>query len=186
MKRLLAFAAAVLVASGVSAQSKVGDVVNYYGVDFTRARVFGAAEAGWELKEAFIEINSLVIGEWTKYNPGVFFGQRVEVRDITPTGRVNRDIDPDSVVAGSSAHAVTKEQIAEMVRRYSLKESQGTGMVIVAGLLDKSALNATFTVVWFDIAGREVLAEETISGKPRGFGLRNYWAGALYAAMRNN
>jgi hypothetical protein len=184
MKRMIFLAVAIFATATLSAQSGIGRDVNYYGVDFSGTKVFGATEPGSELKEAFREINSLVIGEWKKYNPGEFLGKNIVIRDITPTGRVNQEIDPAEVEATSSDWSLSKDDIAAMVRRYAIKENSGTGLVIIPELLDKSTYTGGFIVVYFDVATREVLHGEGISGKARGFGLRNYWAGALYSALR--
>ncbi len=77
-----------------------------------------------------------------------------------------------------------KDEVADMVRRYELQEMEGTGLVIIGELLDKSTYMGTFIVIYFDIASREVLHGQGMTGKARGFGLRNYWAGALYDALK--
>ncbi len=184
MKKILAIAVALLTLTTVSAQKTVERNVNYYGVDFSKTKVFAAAETGYEFKTAFIRINSLVISEWAKYNPGYFLRKRIEVRDISPTAARNEEIDPSEINIHSSGYAVNDDDIAEMVLGYDIAEEEGTGLVIVGTLLDKSLAAGNFVVVYFDIASREVLACTPISGRARGFGLRNHWAGALYSALK--
>lgn len=183
MKRLLALVAAMLACSALSAQTNAKSAVNYYGVDFSKTKAFGVTETGGEMKDAFVAINSLVIAEWSKYNPGRFLGLAVALRDISPTTQVNAAIDPSKVVTASSAHSLTNDEIAEMVRRYELQQTEGTGLVIIGELMDKSLARGSFRVVCFDVVSREVLQCSTLSGRARGFGLRNYWAGALYNAL---
>jgi hypothetical protein len=182
---MFAFVAAMLACATVSAQSNVGSNVNYYGVDFSKTKVFGAAETGWEFKEAFNKINTLVIAEWTKYDPGKFLYKNIIVRDIAPTAALNGEIDPSEIETIRSDYYISKEEVAEMVRRYELQEKEGTGLVIIGEILDKTTYMGTFVVVYFDIASREVLHGEGMAGKARGFGLRNYWAGSLLDAMRS-
>ena len=184
MKKLFAIAVAMLALTAVSAQSPVGRNVNYYGVDFSKTKVFAAAEPGYEFKGAFIRINSLVISEWAKYNPGYFLRKRIDVRDISPTAARNEQIDPSEIETYSSSYAINDDDIAEMVLGYDIAEEEGTGLVIIGTLLDKSLVTGNFVVVYFDIASREVLDCRPIVGRAGGFGLRNYWARALYNALK--
>ncbi len=184
MKKIFVLAAALFACATLSAQSEVGNNVNYYGVDFSKTKVFAAAESGLQFKDAFIRINTLVISEWPKYDPGKFLSKNIVVRDISATARLNDGIDPSEVKTTSSDYFISKDEVADMVRRYELQEEEGTGLVIIGELLDKSTYMGTFIVIYFDIATREVLHGQGMMGKARGFGLRNYWAGSLYDALR--
>jgi hypothetical protein len=184
MKKIFALAIAMLSLSALHAQPNVGYTVNWYGVDFSKAKAFAASEAGWEFKDAFDRINTLVIAEWNKYNPGRFLDKDIAIRDISPTSRVNRDMDSAEITSTSSGYYISKDEVAEMVKLYQLKETEGTGLVVIGELLDKSTYMGTFIVVYFDIATREVLHGEGMTGKAHGFGLRNYWAGSLLEAMK--
>jgi hypothetical protein len=184
MKKVFVFVLVVFTWTTLSAQSGVGDNINYYGVDFSKTKVFGAAETGNQFKDAFGKINSLVIAEWSKYDPGKFLHKNIDIRDISATTRLNNEIDPLEIITSSSGYTLSEDDVAEMVRRYELQEKEGTGIVIIGEILDKSTYMGHFIVVCFDIASREVLHEQKMFGKARGFGLRNYWAGALYDALR--
>jgi len=182
MKKLFALAVATLAAATLSAQS---GAVNYYGIDFSRTRAFGAAEAGFQFKDAFTKINSLVIAEWGKYAPSKFLDMEVAVRDISPTTRANNTVDVMKIDTDLFNYSLSEEAVAEMVAAYDIAESAGTGFVIVAELLDKSTTTGSYRLVWFDVASREVIKSVPVSGRAQGFGLRNYWAGSLHNALRN-
>jgi hypothetical protein len=184
MKKVFALAAAIFAATTLFAQTGVGDDVNYYGVDFSKAKVFGAAETGWDFKEAFGRINSLVIAEWPKYDPGKFLNKNVDVRDISATWHVNGAIEQSEILTPSSRHSLGEADVDAMVRRYELAETEGVGLVLVGEMLDKSVGTGSFLVVCFDVASRRVLHMRRIEGRARGLGLRNYWAGALYDALK--
>lgn len=184
MKKLTTAVIAIFACVTLSAQTDIGNDVNYYGVDFSKTKVFGATETGLQFKDAFGKINSLVIAEWPKYNLGKFLLKNIIIKDISATTLLNSNIDPSEVISTSSEYFISKDEIADMVRSYELKEKEGTGLVIIGELLDKSTYAGVFIVVYFDIASREVLHGQGIAGKARGFGLRNYWAGALHDALK--
>lgn len=183
MKKILAIAVALLTLTTVSAQKTVERNVNYYGVDFSKTKVFGADETGYEFKAAFDRINYLVIHEWSKYDPERFLRKRIVTTDISVAQLGNDAIDPFEIKTTSSRYSLTEEDFAEMVSVYNIAEEEGTGLVIVGGFLNKMAETGTFYIVYFDIASREVLQTERLLGRAKGFGLRNHWAGALYSAL---
>lgn len=188
MKTKLFLVAATLFASmTLAAQTPEFDNVTYYGVDFSHAKAYGANETGEKFKEAFAHINELTITEWSKYDPGKFLDTPIMQQDITATQQANNGIDPSKINTNASAvrkETLTPDQLAATVRGYELAEKEGTGLVIVARLLDKSAGKGYFSAVYFDIATREVLSVREMRGKVGGFGLRNFWAGSLYDAMK--
>jgi hypothetical protein len=184
MKNLILFAIAILTLSVASAQTNVPGEVNYYGVDFSKTRTFGATETGEDFVSAFERINLLIIGEWHKYNPAARLRKTIYVQDISVTQVRNGDIDPKEVATTTPRYALTDADIAEMVKRYEIKESEGTGLVFIGELLNKQTATGTFSIVYFDIASRDVLYRRPVSGEAGGFGLRNYWAGALYRILK--
>lgn len=183
MKKLLFSLASACLFTAAWAQVPQG-TVNYYGVDFSKTKAFGAYDTGAEFKAVFGRINTLTINEWDKYNPGQFIDRPIAVKDITATALLNNQIDTMAVIAYSES-TFTTEEIADMVRRYELKETTGMGLVIIGDLLNKSTGRGTFVVVCFDIATRKVLYSQSAVGKAKGFGLRNYWAGALHSALKS-
>lgn len=42
----------------------------------------------------------------------------------------------------------------------------------------------TMWVVFFDIESKQILLTKNMSGKPQGFGFRNYWVRTVYDVMR--
>ena len=52
-------------------------------------------------------------------------------------------------------------------------------MLFIVESFDKVSELATIHVTFFDIPSRNILLVEKMSGKPGGFGLRNYWAAAI-------
>ena len=60
---------------------------------------------------------------------------------------------------------------------------EGLGLVYVVEALNKTEEKAVVHVVFFDVASKEILWTKEYTEKPRGFGFRNYWAGAFYKTM---
>ena len=56
--------------------------VTFYGIDFTRAKVYGAKEGPMQFKYTFDDINKLFITEPKKYDIGKRLGVNVEVTSL--------------------------------------------------------------------------------------------------------
>ncbi len=171
---------------GVSAQNDLisSTSIDYYGVDFSRAKVFGAKETPEALKMAFNQINDLVVGEYAKYDIGKFFKKSSVELVIDPTLESNKAIDVENIKAPNSSYSLSAAQIEELVSGYNLTPKNELGLVIICELLDKYELKGTYSVVFFNTKSREILAIYALTGKPKGFGLRNFWAGSLYDMMK--
>ena len=57
--------------------------------------------------------------------------------------------------------------------------------MFIAESLNKIDTEAYFHVVIINIDSKEVLLSERLRGQPSGFGIRNYWAGAIYEILKN-
>ena len=82
-----------------------------------------------------------------------------------------------------SAATDWQTQLPQIVARYD-NGSGNKGLVLVATTLDKGNGLGYYTAVLFDPATHEIITQMDMVGKPGGFGLRNYWAGSVYNALK--
>ena len=82
-----------------------------------------------------------------------------------------------------STKADIAAQLPGILARYD-NGSGNKGLVLIATTLDKGNGIGYYTAVLFDPATQEVLLQMDMAGKPGGFGLRNYWAGSVYNALK--
>jgi len=78
-----------------------------------------------------------------------------------------------------------KADIQKFVSKYNPKEKSGIGVVFVAETLNKPANEGWFHIVAINLSNNQILLHERMKGKPKGFGLRNYWAGAVYDVIKD-
>ena len=129
--------------------------IKFYGVDYSQVKIFGADESPVQFKDAFRRINELFITEAKKYNVGK-----------------------------QLKYTLSKEQIKAAINALPIQKTPGVGMVFIAQFLDKSNNRGTYEVVFFNTETKEIIEEWITDGKARGFGLRNYWAGSIYSALK--
>ncbi len=160
------------------------DKVTFYGVDFSFAKIYGSDDDFYKLQNAFAGINELFETEPKKYDISRALGiRRVDLYNSQIIDNVY-SIRENLLFTNDSRYYITDKEIYKVVRRIRKEGNSRYGVVIVAGLLNKSTNQGTFTYVVFEQRSNRVIVQKELSGKAKGFGLRNYWAGALYETMK--
>lgn len=182
MKRLLTAVCCLIAAAGFAQKGKSVVAADFYGVDFSCVSVIGAAEEPGAFIQAFKGINQLFLSEPKKYDVGGF-----TAIDILST---NIETANESL-GGLAAEQFTprreaidwQTQLPGIIARYN-NDSGNMGLLLIADTLDKGNGSGQYIAVLFDPATGEILRQSYMTGKPGGFGLRNFWAGSLYNALR--
>lgn len=185
MKQLMVLAFLFL-AGLVNAQDKTSlkdiDKLTFFGVDFSMAKVYGADETAEQFKDAFYGINTLFQREPKKYDTAKAFDAAVTT-DLETSRNLIEQIKKADLFASDDSYELTDEEIAEHIRQFNTGNANGYGAVFIAGLLNKGKTQATYNVVVFDIASKDILLNRQFTERARGFGLRNYWAYSVYKTL---
>lgn len=189
MKKILFSLALAAICFSAAAQKKSSPLaglgsMTFYGIDFSRGRVYGAADEPEKLRKAFGDINMLFIMEPEKYDVAKFVGKPMNDIRIDAVTNMNDTIPLDSIKTVVKGHTLSDTVIAQSVKDLSIVSYEhGMGLVMIMETLDKPAELGTFVFVLFDIDTRNVISHWKLSGEPGGFGLRNYWAHSVYEAL---
>lgn len=173
----------------VSAQKKSSPLaglgsMTFYGIDFSKGRVYGAADEPEKLRKAFADINMLFIMEPEKYNVAQFVGKPMNDIRVDAVTNMNDTIPLDSIKTIVKGHVLTDTAIRKTVKDLNIVPyNHGMGLVMIMETLDKPGEQGTFEFVLFDIDTRNVISHWSLSGEPGGFGLRNYWGRSVYDAL---
>ena len=173
----------------VSAQKKSSPLaglgsMTFYGIDFSKGRVYGAADEPEKLRKAFADINMLFIMEPEKYNVAQFVGKPMNDIRVDAVTNMNDTIPLDSIKTIVMGHVLTDTAIRKTVKDLNIVPyNHGMGLVMIMETLDKPGELGTFEFVLFDIDTRNVISHWSLSGEPGGFGLRNYWGRSVYDAL---
>lgn len=82
-----------------------------------------------------------------------------------------------------------KGKIADRVKEYDLSGRAGVGLMVVVDSLSKEKKQAIVWLTFIDMGNKEVLQTIRATGKPSGFGVRNYWTNAyseIFEFMADN
>ncbi len=186
-KIILFFCLAIGISCYAQDKSALSTISNikFYGVDFSLAQFYGVSETPTELLNAFNGINQLFISEPKKYDVEKFTGKRVAEVSLEAVSQINSKIDPNKLMTTDKHYTVTPEAIAGAVKALPIKQEPGTGMVMLALLMDKAEKNGSYQLVFFNTETKEIIASWLADGKAQGFGLRNYWAYSAYKALKS-
>jgi len=169
-----------------------GDTVTYLGIDYSHVKVIGnfsqfmgagEKDAGQLRDTYFPAWNKLVIDERKKYDFAAMLQKENILYDIADITAINAQTAVDKIESLNKIH-YKPDEIRDFVAKYNLKGKKGYGFLFIAEYLDKSEKEAAFCFVVIGMPKGEILLCESILGKPSGFGIRNYWAGALYDVIK--
>jgi hypothetical protein len=187
MKHLISFLFLSIYSFSLFAQNKIPSIneINFYGVDFSQAKLWGLKEDPSIIKNGLCRINQLFISESKKYDVATCMRKKVVNYCLTSTNRNNEEMDIDKMTASSNGNEFSESQIQEIISGLSCEENEGTGLVFIAEELNKPDKKAFYRVVFFDEKSKEILYAQRVSTTPSGFGVRNYWAGSVYQLMKD-
>ncbi|MDR0660411.1 MAG: hypothetical protein LBG19_06345 [Prevotellaceae bacterium] len=174
----------VSIAQNKDVQKDIKDI-KFFGIDFSLARTYGGEELIGQFTEAFQRINGLFITEANKYDIAKYFKKNVTATAVRQLEELNESISKETFYSDSETYQISNNELAEEIKRLPLKETDGTGLIFVAELLNKGRGQATHHIVFFDIASRDILDSWKATGKAKGFGLRNYWARSIFDILKN-
>jgi hypothetical protein len=61
----------------------------------------------------------------------------------------------------------------------------GLGVMFNVESFSKADEEGSVWVTFINLGTKEVFFSERVTGKPGGFGMRNFWGGAIYSMMKN-
>lgn len=189
MKKTLLVLALAFIANLTFAQDKAKDatIVDYYGIDFSMAKVEGALESPMDLKSAFYAINGLVLREYPKYNVAKYINKESVNPIIDFVQTRNIAVSEMAIITSKTEYRLTDAQVDSLVSNLDVKDSKNeVGVIFIAELLSKTMVQGFYRVVYFDTATKKIIASYKVSGKPAGFGVRNYWAGSFLGALKQS
>ncbi|MES2734294.1 MAG: hypothetical protein V4714_21280 [Bacteroidota bacterium] len=170
--------------------------LTWFGLDFSQAKLVGSfsqygeagAKNGEQIKNQYFGAwNNLIINEPEKFNLKEAFNKSTLINDLSTVEKRNAAVNSDDLFTSNQPDPgrISPETIAKIVKDYKSDKS-GVGLLFIVDTFSKPAEEGVIHVTFFDIASRKVLLTQKMSGEPRGFGIRNYWAGAILKVIQKS
>tara|TARA_Y100000782_G_scaffold115244_1_gene156178 strand:+ start:1745 stop:2371 length:627 start_codon:yes stop_codon:yes gene_type:complete len=162
-----------------------GYTVAWKGVDYTHVKIlgdFGGRSAEQVKNEFFESWNYVVLEESEKYNWAEALRTPNLKNDVGMIMEKNKEAVTDDMVV-YSAPEYSEEDIQGFVKEYTPTEEGEIGVVLIAEAYNKLKPEGQYAFVVYNTKTLEVLMQQKVTGKPGGFGLRNYWAATIYNVL---
>ncbi|MEP7170515.1 MAG: hypothetical protein ABI855_14190 [Bacteroidota bacterium] len=167
--------------------------ISWLGIDLSHIKLIGnfsqMKDAGQtspsEIRGTYFPAwNGLIINEQKKYDLRGMLRKDNILFEVDQMNEKNSKTSLDGMEA-SNPPGYKEEDIAKFVKEYKLDGKTGIGIAFIAESFNKGMEQATIHFVAINNATKEILIYEKITAKPAGFGIRNYWAGAIRGVMQN-
>lgn len=193
MKRIVTSMLAVLIFSGLSAQT-LKDVVNpetpitWLGLDFSLLKVVADQDAwtGKTPKEMFKAWNELMINEQNKFNVAEVL-DRDQVKFALEVTMDHNAALPDNnifIQQSLSENLPKVGDVPTVIKSYDFKGNTGIGVMFVAESFDKPALKGNWWITFINMETKQIIYIQKLSETAAGFGLRNFWASTIYNSLK--
>lgn len=161
-------------------------VVDYYGIDYSLAKVQGTNESPYVFKDAFYRINTLILDQYPKFNIAKFLGEESIVPNLDFVQKRNLSINEGSIPTRDFQYTISYSIMDSLVKTIDVTGYKNdVGVVIFCELLSKTSHQGYYMVVYFENNTKKIISSIPISGKAGGAGVRNFWASSFLNAIKS-
>jgi hypothetical protein len=130
--------------------------------------------------------NNLVYAEREKYIEKTIENKNVTFStDLIKARNIKIDMKAKITDDVSLYKHLDQAQIDDIIKSYKIPDDlSGVGLVLIAESYSKPEEAGAYFVTFLDLDTKKVLSTERMSGKAKGFGLRNYWANSFYRVLK--
>jgi hypothetical protein len=163
--------------------------ITWLGLDMTGAIFIGDREK-WgsqsDIQNTIKSWNDLFLREKDKFNITAMLRKKTPVEfklDITQNH--NAELDISNILSEKSADHIhlRKDGVEQIAAAYNYEGLTGIGLMFNVESFNKTNNEGSLWVTFVNMATGEVLLTERMTAAPRGAGVRNYWAGAVFEIM---
>lgn len=181
------FFLAITCISMALAASSQGKIV-WLGVDFSHAKLIGEfAQFGGAGEKSTSEVqqtyfpawNMLFVNEQDKYDVKKAVHADEVFFDLDDIKAKNAAVPNKELSSYNAPSPFTKEEIQKFVKGYKSSQKDGKAAAFIVETFNKGEKAAWVDFVLIDLKTKQVIVTDRFKGEPSGFGIRNYWAGAL-------
>ena len=193
MKLLKSIVLLIVISSTAFGQSK-SDVfkedvpVTWLGLDFTRTKLIGDREkfgSESDVRHLLDAWNDLIVKEPEKYDVAKAIDRKKVENAIDVTKEHNAELDVMSMFSDDVKDYihVKVSDVEEIIGGYDFKGKNGIGLMFVVESFNKLNEEGSIWVTFVNMDNKEVLFTERLTNEPKGFGMRNFWAGCVYGVI---
>jgi len=170
---------------------KSDESITMFGVHFSETYFVGKenfSQLDSLGNEYFLKWNTLFLEEFKKYNIEKSTNKKNVKYSLDKINSINsqssiEDVRSRIVDNIENSKLLTLEHAEKMALSYELEGETRYGIIFFATEYNKTKKRGFYYVVILDLERNVVIYKDLISGKSKGFGLRNYWAYTFYESL---
>ena len=170
-------------------ENDLPDALVWFGLDFSRIKLIGTSVDFPDLEKItshyFKSWNNLMISEQRKYNLKKAYNVDSVYYDVKRTIERSRKNNSKDILT-INKQTLTEDDVKAIINDCSTDSDIKTGLIYVVESFNKIDREGTVLVTFFNIKTKEIILMKRVVGKPKGFGLRNYWIGAIYKILKKS
>jgi hypothetical protein len=183
----------IMISSATFAQTK-SDVfkedvpVTWLGLDFTSTKFIGDREkfgSESDVRHLLDAWNALIINEPDKYDVARAIDRKKVENATDVTKDHNAELDVMSMFSDEQKDylRLKPSDVEQIVGEYDFKGKSGIGLMFIVESFSKPNEEGSIWVTFINMDNKEVLFSERMAAPPKGFGMRNFWAGCVYGIL---
>jgi hypothetical protein len=163
--------------------------VTWLGLDFTSAKFIGDREkfgSESDVRHLLDAWNALIINEPEKFDVARAIDRKKVENAPDVTKDHNAELDVMSMFTDEQKDYlhVKPSDVEEIVAGYDFKGKSGIGLMFIVESFSKTNEEGSIWVTFINMDSKEVLFSERMTAPPKGFGMRNFWAGCVYGILQ--
>ncbi|MFZ6011547.1 MAG: hypothetical protein ACOYXT_14485 [Bacteroidota bacterium] len=164
--------------------------ITWLGLDFSGAKLIGDRErlgSESDVRHLLESWNNIILKEHEKYDIGLAIDKLKVTNAIEATTEHNANLDVLEMYSGDikDYFHLKPEDVERIVADYDFKGYDGIGLMFVVESFSKLNEEGAVWVTFINMSTKEVFFTERMTAKPGGFGMRNFWAGAIYGILKS-
>ncbi len=162
--------------------------ITWLGVDFSGAKLIGDRErlgSESDIRHLLDAINELMIKEADKYNVAAAIQKKKVENGTQVANEHNAELDVMAMLSSDGKDHIHLKpmDVEEIISTYDFKGLTGIGLIFNVESFNKLIEEGSFWITFVNMDTKEVLFTERLVAPPSGFGMRNFWAGAVNGAI---
>jgi hypothetical protein len=157
-------------------------------LDFTSTKFIGDREkfgSESDVRHLLDAWNALIINEPDKYDVARAVDRKKVENATDVTKDHNAELDVMSMFSDEQKDylRLKPSDVEQIVGEYDFKGKSGIGLMFIVESFSKPNEEGSIWVTFINMDNKEVLFSERMAAPPKGFGMRNFWAGCVYGIL---
>lgn len=162
--------------------------VTWLGLDFTSAKLIGDRErfgSESDVRHLIEAWNDLIIKEPDKFDIAKTIGRKKVDNATEITNEHNAELDVMSMFSNEAKDYlhVKASDVGVIIAGYDFKGLSGIGLMFNVESFNKLNEEGSVWITFINMGTKEVIFTERMVAEPKGFGMRNFWAGCIYTIL---